>query len=527
MSRAACVHAIVLCFCSTFFCVPAWCAAAPQVHLNDGAVAGKWSDDGAIRIFLGVPYAAPPVGALRWKAPQPVTPWQGVRQAVAFGSRCIQWGTFPDILFRDAGESEDCLTLNVWTPAKSTGAKLPVMVWFYGGGFNMGGTSEARQDGTNLARNGVVVVSMNYRLGIFGFLATHALAEESPHHAAGNYGLLDQVAALHWVQQNIEAFGGDPQNVTIFGESAGSSAVSSHMASPLSHGLFVHAIGESGGALKRHDLAYPDGATAQKEDEVFAQSAFGTTSPDRLRALPVNVLLHAALTKAPNVPRFQPSIDGYFFPRRVAEIYAAHQQNDVPLLVGWNRDEGTNQVVNTPSKLTVAGLQATGRADFGAHAEEFLKVYAASNDQEAARAAEDYASDKFIAYATWEWITAQADTGHAPIFRYYFELPPPGDPLHPAANGTFHSDDIEYVFGNLDSRKGAHWRPEDYRLSKLMQTYWTNFAKTGNPNASGLPSWPRYHGGTGWQVMHLGAAPKAEIDQHRARFVFLDSVWSN
>ena len=524
--RRALLSIVVICFVVvSVFSVHA--SEQPRIQTDKGAVAGKLSEDGAIREFLGIPYAQPPVGPLRWRPPQPATHWNATFQATEFGKRCIQSGAYYDILFRDAGESEDCLTLNVWAPAKRAGQKLPVMVWFYGGGFNMGGTSEARQDGTNLARKGVIVVSMNFRLGIFGFYAHSELSAESKHHASGNYGLLDQIAALEWVRRNISAFGGDPKSVTIFGESAGSSAVSCHMISPLSKGLFVRAIGESGSAFKRKGLAYPRLTVAEKEDEEFAKDAFGNASLAKLRSLPVETLLKAALRKDPVAPRFQPVIDGYFFPEEPAAIFASHQQSDVPMLVGWNRDEGTNQVVNSPEKLTVAGLQATAKADFGSAAAEFTKVYAAADDQQATRAAEDYASDKFIAFATWAWLEAQAQSGHAPIYRYYFAMDQPGDPLHSKSIGTFHSDDIEYVFGNLDSRKGATWRPADYKLSEEMQTYWTNFAKTGDPNSPGLPHWPMYKAQTNWQVMHLDDTPTAEPDAHRDRFLFLNSVWGN
>lgn len=498
---------------------------APKIATGDGAVIGKWGRDGKTRVFLGIPYAAPPVGELRWKEPQPVARWKQPLQATEFGPHCVQSGSYPDMLFRDRGESEDCLTLNIWAPAN--GRKLPVMVWFYGGGFNTGGTSEARQDGENLSRNGVIVVSMNYRLGIFGFYTHHSLDAESEHHASGDYGLLDQRAALDWVRRNIAAFGGDPAAVTIFGESAGSSSVSSHMSSPISKGLFVRAIGESGSVFKRHELAYPTLASAEAADERFAAEAFGGASLAQLRSLSVEALLKAALRKDADVPRFQPVIDGYFFPKDPASIYASHEQNDVPSLIGWNRDEGTNQVVDSPEKLTVEGLQATAKADFPSDTVEFLRVYSASNDLEAARAAEDYASDKFIAYATWMWLTAQSQTGKAPIFRYYFEQDQPGDRFHAKKLGTFHSDDIEYVFGNLDSRQGAAWSKDDYALSATMQRSWTNFARTGNPNSTGLPQWPEYRLDTNWLVMHLSAHPIVEADRHRSRFLFLQRVWGS
>src|ERR1700691_5843252 len=245
------------------------------VKTDQGKVQGKMSADGQARDFLGIPFAAPPVGPLRWKPPQPAAKWHGVRQAASFGSRCMQQAHYDDMVFRDPGESEDCLTLNVWAPAQKSKTKLPVMVWIFRGGFAGGGTPEPRQDGEHLTRKGVLVVSMNYRLGIFGFFATKELAAEDPHHAAGNYGLMDEWAALQWVRRNIAAFGGDPDNVTIFGESAGSFAVSAQMASPLAKGLFAHAIGESGGAFASRELNFPPLQESIKLDEDYLQRAIG------------------------------------------------------------------------------------------------------------------------------------------------------------------------------------------------------------------------------------------------------------
>src|ERR1700733_3074289 len=244
---------VIAAFVAVFFGVASF-GAQVQVRTEAGLVAGTHSADGKVVIFKGIPFAAPPVGELRWKEPQPVSPWKGVSKATEFGARCMQALIYEDMVFRDAGPSEDCLYLNVWTPGVSAKTKLPVMVWIYGGGFQAGATSEPRQDGEHLAHKGVVVVSMNYRLGIFGFFVHPGLAAESPHHAAGNYGLMDQTAALRWVQRNVNAFGGDPNNVTIFGESAGSFSVSAQVASPLAKGLFQKAIDESGGAFSSHGL---------------------------------------------------------------------------------------------------------------------------------------------------------------------------------------------------------------------------------------------------------------------------------
>jgi para-nitrobenzyl esterase len=300
-----------------------------QVKTKSGKLQGK--AEGAVRAFLGVPYAAPPVGALRWKAPVPAAKWKGVRQATEFGSHCMQPKIYNDMIFRDPGISEDCLTLNVWTPAADKNAKLPVMVWIFGGGFLAGGTSEPRQDGANLAKHGVVVVSMNYRLGIFGFFTHPDLAKESPHQAAGNYGLMDQTAALEWVHNNIAAFGGDPANVTLFGESAGSFSVSAQEASPLAKGLFQKAIGESGGALYSRGLNFLPLADREKADAEFVEANLPGSTLEQLRALPAQQLLDAAMKKPEGKPgfRFAPDVDGYFLPESVPEIFKAGKQNDV------------------------------------------------------------------------------------------------------------------------------------------------------------------------------------------------------
>src|ERR1039457_4016268 len=291
------------------FGVHAQTASHVQLSTANGILEGVVSADGEVRTFKGVPYAAPPVGPLRWKAPQPAAPWTGVRKATGYGARCMQAPIYSDMIFHDSGPSEDCLYLNLWMRATPVQPKLPVMVWIYGGGFAAGATSEPRQDGGNLSKKGVVVVSMNYGLGIFGFFSHPALARESGHNAAGNYGLLDQVAALKWVKDNIADFGGDPGNVTIFGESAGSFSVSALMASPLSQGLFRRAIGESGayfGDTLRAQLR----AETEKAGVEFAKSSLGTDSIEALRAQPAADVLEAASKQG--APRFVPNIDGYF-----------------------------------------------------------------------------------------------------------------------------------------------------------------------------------------------------------------------
>jgi para-nitrobenzyl esterase len=491
--------------------------AADQVRIDAGTVEGTASADAKIRIFKGIPYAAPPVGALRWKPPQPVASWTGVRKAVEFAPRCEQGHIYDDMVFRDAGGSEDCLYVNVWTPATSVDARLPVMVWFHGGGFIAGASSEPRQDGEELARKGVVVVSMNYRLGVFGFLAHPELTRESDHNTSGNYGLRDQVAALEWVHRNIPAFGGDAGSVTIFGESAGSMSVSALMASPLAQGLFQRAIGESGAFFGSRLEATPR-ALAELTGAEFAKSA-GAGSLEKLRAKPADEILQASLK--PHF-RFGPDIDGYFLPARVSSIYDSGKQSAVRLLAGWNANEGSYEEIFEKDKPTAKNFVKWVHKVYGEKADALLAVYPAGNDDEAKQSAGDLAGDRFIAFGTWKWIEMHNTTGQSYVYRYEFDQAPPAA-AGGESRGAYHSADIEYVFETLASKK-LPWRPEDTKLSDLMATYWSNFAKTGDPNGEGLPKWPVYDGSSQYQVMHLsGDGSAAAPDAHRARYEFLDS----
>ncbi|MFO1477123.1 MAG: carboxylesterase family protein [Verrucomicrobiota bacterium] len=490
-------------------------------RIADGTLEGVVSGDGLVRTFKGIPYAAPPVGALRWKAPQPVQPWSGVRRAVDFGPRAMQTRVFTDMVFHDSGPSEDCLYLNLWIPETVPHTNLPVMVWIYGGGFVAGASSEGRQDGGNLCKHGVIVVSMNYRLGVFGFLAHPELTEESPHHASGNYGLLDQVAALEWVHTNIAAFGGDPNNVTIFGESAGSYSVSALVASPLAAGLFQKAIGESG-ALFSFNSRTKSLADSEKTGQEFARSLVGTNSIDALRALPADQVLQAA-AKQPS-RSFGANIDGWFLPADCRAIYAAGRQNRVPLIAGWNRDEGNYRSFFGDRTATRSNYVAAADTRFGTNALAFLEVYAASTDAEAKRAAQDFSGDQFIGYGTWKWLELQMKSG-VPVYRYQFDqaLPLPSDAPAGAEPSAPHAGEIEYVFQMLGT-KNLPWRAEDRAVSDLMAAYWSNFAKTGDPNGAGLPKWPRYDSQDGYPVLHLAAKPEAAPDKHRARYEFLDRL---
>jgi para-nitrobenzyl esterase len=305
--------------------------------------------------------------------------------------------------------------------------------------------------------------------------------------------------------------------VTIFGESAGSFSVSAQMASPLAQSLFQRAIGESGGAFSAI-LPFASREEREKRDPETVEKVLGVSKLADLRALSADQVLSAAIPRPGTSPvRFAPDIDGYFLPESVSAIYAAGKQAHVPLMAGWNADEG-----GVPQKtMTVAEYNEMAQKRYGANAEKFLAAYSATSDDEALRAAKDLAGDMFIADSTWRWLEAQVATGGQPVYRYHFELPSPGDKFHPAGT-TFHSDDIEYVFGNLDSRQGMAVRLEDRKMSEIIQNYWTNFAKTGDPNGSDLPKWPAYNASTDWQVMHLTPAPEARPDAHRARYEFLE-----
>jgi para-nitrobenzyl esterase len=495
-----------------------------QVRIENGTMEGK--AHGPVRAFLGIPYAAPPVGDLRWKPPAPAPKWTGVR-STGFGARCMQGPIYADMVFRDAGGSEDCLSLNVWTPAKDAQAKLPVMVWIHGGGFMAGASSEPRQDGEVLATRGVVVVSMNYRLGIFGFLVLPELAAESDRQAAGNYGLLDQVAALKWVCRNVASFGGDPGNVTIFGESAGSFSVSALMASPLAKGLFHKAIGESGAAFFSGGLPFPPLGVRAQEDSQFASTGLGVQTLKELRAIPAQKILEASLKKENGGgPRFAPDVDGYLLPAPVPAIFAEGKQSDVALLAGWNHDEGSFAIVlATQPPPATERIKSEATKEFGAKAQEFLRLYPAENGPMAERSLEDFLGDRFIAWSTWKWLEAQAATGKQPVYRYRFDLAPPAGPKGPPGMGAFHSSEIEYVFGTLESKASIPWRSEDRNLSELMQKYWANFARGGDPNGPGLPEWPVSRSASGSPVMYLSAQPQAGKDEQRDRYLFLNAFW--
>ena len=507
--------------------------AAPEpVSTKAGSVVGLVTADGVVRTFRGIPFAAPPSGELRWREPRPAPAWEGVRQATAFGPRCVQGPIFDDMVFRDQ-PSEDCLYLNVWTPAHAASERLPVMVWIHGGGFQAGSASEPRQDGERLARKGAVVVGVNYRLGVFGFFAHAGLTAESGRGASGNYGFMDMVAALSWVRDNVAAFGGDPGNVTIFGESAGSFAVSALMAAPPAQGLFHKVIGESGAYFRPGDAPLAPKTLAQSEEHgaTFA-TLLGADSPAALRAKTADEVLQAALKTQ---RWFSPTIDGYVLPKNAPEVYAVGAQSRVPLLAGWNADEVRADVVLGRQKTTAASFSAQARTRYGAAAEKLLAVYPAGSDTEAVESAASLASDTFVGFATWKWLEVHAKTGGgAPVYRFRFDRKIPvapdtqvnGQPATSADLGARHAGEIEYVFGTLDTIEGVTWQESDRKLSDLMMSYWSNFARAGDPNAPELPQWPRQSEKDGFPVMHLDETSRAASDSLRKRYETLDAILS-
>jgi para-nitrobenzyl esterase len=526
LTSTLCTRCILLMLTMAFIATPALALdASPVAHIESGQLSGIHDAKTGLNEFKGIPYAAPPIGPLRWKPPQAVTAWTGVRQADRFGPRCMQRPIFSDMVFRSNGMSEDCLYLNVWAPAHNTGTKWPVLVYFYGGGFIGGDGSEPRYDGASLAQRGIVTVTVNYRLDVFGFLALQALAAESPEHATGNYGLLDQNAALRWVQRNIAAFGGDPSQVTIGGESAGSMSVSVQMASPLSKGLMQRAIGESGGMVG--NLRPKPLAQAEREGENFEQRA-GAHSLDQLRAVSADALLKVAGEK--DLPEFRPTIDGYFLPQSPEAIYKAGKQADIPLLLGSNSQEGYYKNLLGDLSPTPANYRAALKKKLGNHADEALKLYPADTEAEVEASGTAYEGDQFIAFSTWYWMQLQRDTGHAPVYYYYFTQARPAkrDGSGTPDPGAVHSGEIEYALGNLGGNRVYAWTQADHAVSSAMEGYWANFIKTGNPNGEGLPDWPAAASkDDGLLRQVIGTNSHTIVDHNASRYEFLQRITSD
>jgi para-nitrobenzyl esterase len=490
------------------------------VTTGGGQLSGLSARDASVRVFKGIPYAAPPVGPRRWKAPEPAAPWTGVRAADRFAPGCMQTVAgarlpWTEEFMHQGAVDEDCLYLNVWTPA-GRGGRRPVFVYLYGGGFNEGSGSVAIYDGEALAKKGLVVVTVNYRVGVFGFLAHPELAAESPRAASGNYGLLDQVAALRWIQQNIAAFGGDPANVTIAGQSAGAMSVYLLTASPRTRGLFHRVIVQSGpgalasfGVSSARSLARP--RTPAAEAGVAFAKAHGASSVQALRAKPARELM-APIAGAPPA-RFGPVVDGWLLTDDVDTVYAKGWQQDVPLLTGMNADEGS--AFGGYGRITAAAFREQARTRFGDRAEQFLALYPASSDADAGRV--QVRSAREDALVSLQQLAAdRAATAKTPAFLYYFDHAIPW-PAHPEY-GAFHTGEVPYVFANL-SRLKRPWTAVDRRVADLVSSYWVRFATNGNPNAVGLPAWPVFTTSAP-RLMVLGATsqPRTMPDAAVRRF---------
>ncbi len=465
---------------------------ASTVATELGVVEGTQLDSGILK-FSGIPYAAAPVGDLRWRAPQQAASWEGTRDATEFSPTCWQ-PLSPPGSFYDTGEierSEDCLYLNIWTGAEHADAALPVMVWIHGGGLQTGSGSTSLYDGESLAGHGVVLVAINYRLGPMGFMAHPELSAENGSGSSGNYGILDQIAALKWVQANIARFGGDPGRVTIFGESAGAWSVNYLTATPLAAGLFQRAIGHSGGIF----WPMPQLAESESQGEQIA-AQLGASDLTALRAAPAEEVYRAA--EEAGAVLLVGVNDGSVFPRDIHDIFAAGEQNDVDTIVGFNSDEGTALFAGAGG-LTVADYRRSLEDTYGEHAGAMSAVYPAETDEQARVAAYENTADNYFAWQMRTWAQLQSSTGARPVRMYYFSRVPPWDEAE--TYGSYHAAEIIYAFDNLHTSAAVRdeigpfnhaWDDTDRELARTMASYWVNFAATGDPNGDGLPDWPVY-----------------------------------
>jgi para-nitrobenzyl esterase len=485
------------------------------VHLDSGLVSGMATPDGAVRVFRGIPYAAPPVGKLRWRPPQPAEHWDGIRKADQFGAICMQPA------FRGANPaanqpkmSEDCLFLNVWTAATSASERRPVMVWIHPGGYQTGSGSTPVYDGEALAKKGVVLVTINYRLGVFGFFSHPELTKESENHASGNYGLMDQVAALKWIQKNIGGFGGDPRRVMVFGDSAGSASIANLMGSPRAKGLFQRAAGQSGAWMgislaTTRTLAEAEQAGVKMAQELHAKSL------EELRAISAEDLLKGGRGSGP-------MIDGWFIPEDVGRIFAEGKQNDVPLVVGSNKDEGTFFLRPTTAEKFIE----RSRARFGDQADAFLKLYPAGSDEEA-NASQLAAFRDELAFVMRIWARAQTKTGHSKTFLYYFTHEPPAPVASTArgasGSGATHGSEAQYIFQNLLPPRA--WTDLDDQVSDMLSSYWVHFATNGDPNGKGLAKWPAFDDKTSDRPMVLGDRAEIGPAPNGAQLAFFEQLY--
>ena len=530
---------------------PLLAAMNQPVRIEAGLVQGAPAADPAVTVFKGIRYAAAPTGELRWRPPHPPHSWKGVQQANQFGSLCPQaqqpGATLP--------MSEDCLFLNVWSGASSAAERRPVFVWIYGGGFSGGTGSSPEFDGTSLARKGLVVVTFNYRLGALGFLATPELSQESGHGASGNYGLLDDIALLQWVQRNIAAFGGDPTRVTIAGQSAGAGSVGFLSMSPLAKGLFQRSIAESHARYPRDPelrylaVSWRPLKSAESAGVKFA-AARGAHSLQELRAMPWERLVvdgsvfeaEVDTGSSAKPPLFRPVVDGWVIPLDYSQTYEKGTQNNVEFLAGNNLDETGGVPETAFASLRAAGAEvrpgsphpnvtlkdyvSAARQKFGPMADEFLRLYPASTDDEAARANNDAAHDN-SRVSTYLWGTEWTRHSRLPVYTYFWTHRPPG-PGHDR-RGAYHGSEITYVFGNVPAT-GGPWTDEDRRIANIMSSFWVNYVATGNPNGSGLPAWSPYDPksptvmelGEGFRTIPVAAPEKLDFWK---RFFMTQDAW--
>ena len=510
-----------------------------QVRIDSGLVAGTASGQPTVRVFKGIPFAAPPLGENRWKAPQPVAKWDGVRKADAFGAPCAagagggrgggggrgaaapgaaaQAAPAPAAPPREPARAEDCLYLNVWTSANSPNDRRPVMVWIYGGGFTGGSGGLAWYDGENLAAKGPVIVTFNYRLGSLGFFSHPELAKESGHNASGNYGMMDALAALQWVKKNISAFGGDPNNVTIAGESAGAIMIGAIVGSPQAKGLFHRAIAESGGWMGLMMGRMTSAETAQANG-VKTMEALGAKTIAELRAKPMNEL--TGLSAGGLV------IDGYLIPEDISHTFASGRQNAVDVLTGSNKDEANFGICGggrgNATPITAETFKTNAQRRFGEAADEYVKLYGVTSDAEAQPAAHIACADE-INWNMRQWAVAQAKAGKRAYTYFFTRIPTING--GPSPNGATHTAEISYAWNNPKGQANQTWNDVDTKLADTMSSYWVNFITKGDPNGNGLPRWPEFKDLMGGRVMVLGDTVQAESTAPAAKLSFYQAAY--
>lgn len=509
------VITLSLFFLATSFIGHEKSSSLDKIKVEGGTISGITNPGGNIHIFKGIPFAAPPVGALRWKPPQPVQPWTGVKVCDKFSASPMQASPAPfsmwteEFLIPKEPISEDCLYLNVWTGASSEKDKRPVLVWIYGGGFMSGGSACPIYDGEAMAKKGIVFVSINYRVGVFGFFAHPELTKESGNNASGNYGIMDQIAALKWVQKNIAAFGGDPNNVTIAGQSAGSMSVNCLVASPLAKNLFNKAIAESGASFTNNN------ATLQKaeEDGTRIMKTLNAASINDLRAIPAQELMKKA-------QGFRgPIIDGYVLPDAIVNIFNQQKENKISLLTGWNEDEG---LMFGPIKKA-EDFKKDAEKNYGADAQTFLKYYPATTDDEAAKSQLNLSRDQIFGAQNYAWANIQSSHGSKVyVYRFKRKVPATGEYVK---YGAFHTGEVPYAYDNLKF-VNRPWQDVDHELAKTMSTFFANFVKTGNPNGDGLPTWNSYNTADK-KIMIFDVKSQEQTIPDFASLVFLYKKMSN